>query len=117
MRILDIPARIDIDRISLGDVAQSRVIDSIIVVLPATSADFSRECLLAAGHCPVLEHSEAPSVDVVLILEHFRVVYVHRLTVLNMESSGDTIIRVEESGVDACDDIHPLLALAGAELG
>ena len=117
MRILDIPARIDIDRTSLGNMAESRIIDSIVVILFAPGTDLPGESLLAAGHCPVIEHREAPAVHVVLVFEHLRVVYVHRLTVLNMESSGDTVIRVEETGVYPGDDIHPLLALTGTEFG
>ena len=97
--------------------AQSRVIDSIIVVLFAPGTDLPGESLLAAGHCPVIEHREAPAMHVILVLEHLRVVYIDRLAVLYVKSSGDTVIRVEETCIDTGDDIHPLLALTGAELG
>ena len=104
-------------RLHLGSIVPTDegIIDRIELVLLVGDFDLAGEHFLSAGRGVVLEDGECPGV-VAEVARDRRVVHVDELAVFDVGTSGETVVGIEEPGIDTGDNILTFSGLARAKL-
>ena len=86
--------------------AERGVVHAVEVVLLGSGLHLPGKLFLATGRRAVCVNGKAPLV-IAQLLHHGRVVDVHRLAVFHMEATGNAVVGVKETGIDAIQDLLP----------